>query len=518
MGNFIYELNKRLDKEEQFFKLSEALIEGDRVTVTLLVPSVKFDEYLSEKPGYDRPLRSKLYAIASGILPDGMTIKIKFKKTETSESQVRKAVGDYIATESRLLSPKINGDDVYVKINPGEFIEVVISVSKPVLDFCKNSAFPEKLQDYLDKQFMESSEVVLKDVYQEEAITITDVAGAPQHIMNYQMKEALLGNITRRAKYIKDVLATKSEYDRVCVTGKIVGWQVKDWNKHPELKYFLFRLDDTTGAVMDVKYFPKTVNQVETMLKLKDNDKVVVEGRVGYDTYYSKYTMTLYSVALIDIDFEKAITDIKYLPVPKSYTVVKPEPYKEEVYENLSMFESVEKDLPPILADNDFVVFDTETTGLNSDVNKVIEIAGVKVSKGKLVETFSTFVNPQEKLTREIIELTNITQDMVDRAPAFNRVIGDFYKFCNGCSLVAHNAPFDMGFIVGRARDVGYKFDNTVYDTLTLSRQIFPQFKKFNLGYLCGELDISLEGAHRAINDAIATAKLFILIAKKIEY
>ncbi len=517
MGTFIFELNKYLDPEERMFKLSNVEIDNDVVNITLLVPSEKYDKYLVKNDGYDPPLRSKLNSIISSLLPEDMILKLNFKKTETSETQIKKSVCDFLAEDSKILVSKISFNDISVKINKGEYIEVIISTSKQVYEFCKSSAFVENLQKYLDARFIESFEVALSiDPYKDSSASIATISTAPQRIMNYQMKEILLGNITHRAKYIKDVLAAQNKFERVCVTGKITSLQEKDIEKLQK-KCFSFVLDDTTGSTLKVSLFTNVQQVIDVMMRLKVDDKVAVEGSIEYSKFDSKYVMYLKAIALIDIDFEKALSDIKYLPVPDSYTTVSPQPYKESSFESISMFETNQnRVIPQVLLDHDFVVFDTETTGINTDIDKVIELAGVKISKGNIVETFTTFINPQEKLTEKIKELTNISQDMVDNAPLFKKVIGDFYKFCYNCCLVAHNAPFDMGMIVGRARDCGYNFDNKVYDTLALSREVFPQFKKFKLEYLCDQLDISLEGAHRAVNDAMATAKLFMIIAKKI--
>ncbi len=111
--------------------------------------------------------------------------------------------------------------------------------------------------------------------------------------------------------------------------------------------------------------------------------------------------------------------------------------------------------------DADYVVFDIETTGFSPVNNRIIEIGAVKVSGGKVTDRFSAFVNPQVPIPFEIEKLTSIRDDMVMDAPLIEDVLPGFLRFCEGCVLVAHNAGFDMSFILENARRLGIPF--TVY-------------------------------------------------------
>ena len=118
-----------------------------------------------------------------------------------------------------------------------------------------------------------------------------------------------------------------------------------------------------------------------------------------------------------------------------------------------------------------FIVFDIETTGLSKENDKITEIGAVKVENGKIIERFSTFVNPKKRLSEEIVKLTNITDDMLKDAPTIDKVLPQFLKFCGNGVLVAHNAGFDVGFIRNNAEALHMpSVDNTVLDTVELSR------------------------------------------------
>ena len=159
---------------------------------------------------------------------------------------------------------------------------------------------------------------------------------------------------------------------------------------------------------------------------------------------------------------------------------------------------------------DEYVVFDLETTGLNREYNKIIEIGAVKVKNGKIIDRFSTFINPHEKLSQDIINLTSITDDMLVDAPEENEMLPKFFDFFGDSVLVAHNAKFDTGFIKKWAERNNKTLKNTVLDTVGLSRTIFTDMSKHTLNVIAKKLDISLENHHRAIDDAEATAHIFI--------
>nr|WP_288690652.1 PolC-type DNA polymerase III [uncultured Anaerotignum sp.] len=161
--------------------------------------------------------------------------------------------------------------------------------------------------------------------------------------------------------------------------------------------------------------------------------------------------------------------------------------------------------------DDTFVVFDIETTGLSKETESITEIGAVKVVDGKIIDRFSTFVNPERPIPAEITKLTGITNEMVADAPVITESLPKFLEFCQDAVLVAHNANFDTGFIrLNAERKCGIEVKNTVLDTLELSRSLLPELKKHKLDIVCEQLGVSLEGHHRAVNDAEATAEVFL--------
>ena len=160
--------------------------------------------------------------------------------------------------------------------------------------------------------------------------------------------------------------------------------------------------------------------------------------------------------------------------------------------------------------ENDFVVFDIETTGFSPVNNRIIEIGAVKVSKGEIVDRFSTFVNPDVPIPFEIEKLTGINDGMVIDAPLIEQVLPEFLAFCGDAVLVAHNANFDMSFIKENAARQKLNRKFTYVDTVGIARVLLPHQAKHTLDAVAKTLGVSLENHHRAVDDAEATAEIFV--------
>ena len=160
--------------------------------------------------------------------------------------------------------------------------------------------------------------------------------------------------------------------------------------------------------------------------------------------------------------------------------------------------------------DETYVVFDLETTGFSPEKDKIIEIGAVKVEQGKITDKFSTFVNPQVPIPYRIEELTSIKDDMVMDAPVIEEILPQFMEFCKGAIMVAHNADFDMSFIIKNCERQQIENDFTIIDTVALARILLPNLNRFKLDTVAKALGVSLENHHRAVDDAGCTAEIFV--------
>ena len=173
-----------------------------------------------------------------------------------------------------------------------------------------------------------------------------------------------------------------------------------------------------------------------------------------------------------------------------------------------------------MLLDETYVVFDLETTGLYADKgDSIIEIGAVKMINGKIIDTFDTFVNPNVKLSSEIISITGITDEMLVDAPNEEDAVKTFIDWVGEYPMVAHNAKFDISFINSAYRKYNLGvLNNTLIDTLGLSRYLESNERYHNLATLVVRYNIPWdeEKHHRADYDAKGTALILDKMLKKL--
>ncbi len=343
-----------------------------------------------------------------------------------------------------------------------------------------------------------------------------------------------------------------NEYSgKVIVSGSIIATDVKEI-KNDKVIFFIF-LTDGTGSVT-CKCFMENAKYKELKAKLKSVEAVCVRGLAQFDSFEHEVTVKLDDMKLVHVGHKTdnaeekrvelhahtvmsamdsvaktdelielasswghkaiAITDHGVVQAyPDAFSAGEKHGIKI-IYgmEGYLMGESAklvynEKQMP---LTGDFVVFDIETTGFSAKFDEIIEIAGVKLSNGKIVDRFSKFVHPTKAIPSRITELTHITNDMVADADPIEVVLKEFLDFCKGCVLVAHNATFDVGFIKKNCEKLNFPFDFCYIDTVGLSRRFVTKIKRHKLNNVAKALGFTFEGHHRAINDAEITAKIYL--------
>jgi DNA polymerase-3 subunit epsilon len=162
-----------------------------------------------------------------------------------------------------------------------------------------------------------------------------------------------------------------------------------------------------------------------------------------------------------------------------------------------------------------YAIIDIETTGGRASDEKITEIAIYVHDGNKIVEEFTTLVNPERFIPSFITRLTGIDNEMVRTAPKFYEIAKKIVEITEGKTVVAHNAQFDYSFIREEFKSLGYTFSRDYLCTVKLSRKLIPGFRSYSLGILCNNLGIKLENRHRAAGDALATVKLFELLLER---
>ena len=274
---------------------------------------------------------------------------------------------------------------------------------------------------------------------------------------------------------------------------------------------FSVSITDGTGNLRTT-YFPRKAT-VDKIREIKIGDKIMITGANEEYKGTKSFKASKINLGAPPADFEPVARKGK--PVPKAYHTVFPETYVD--YTQAGLFEDTFK--PADLKNNVFVCFDLETTGLNNNpamgrMDRIIELGAVKIVNGEISEKFSSFVACPEKLSKEIIELTGISDADLVGAPEVDKVLADFFKFTDGALLVGHNVTFDYRFVSYYGEKCGYMFDKKQYDTLNLAQEILRgRLANYKLNTIADYYGFTFNH-HRAFDDACVTAKVFIELVK----
>lgn len=372
----------------------------------------------------------------------------------------------------------------------------------------------------------------------------TEDANSPLILgMNTQIKEPLVK--------IQDLTVDSGN---VCIDGEVISMEDR------ELKggKILLSIDIYDGtSTMTCKAFLTKENSKKVMGKIKDAKGIRLSGKAGMDTFSNELTImanTILTSTGIKREIRQDNAEVKRVelhmhtqmsqmdgvsPVKdlikramkwgmKSIAITDhgvvqafPDAHKMLGYDNpdMKVIYGVEAYLVPdknaIVSngkrqslDTTYCVLDLETTGLSFRTEKITEIGIMKVKHGEVIDEFSCFVNPEKPIPPKVVEVTNITDDMVKDAETIETVFPKMLEFIGDSVLVAHNADFDIGFLKYNAKELGYRLENTYMDTLRLAKELFPDFKKYKLGMIAEKLGIKVEVAHRALDDVDTTVKV----------
>lgn len=194
---------------------------------------------------------------------------------------------------------------------------------------------------------------------------------------------------------------------------------------------------------------------------------------------------------------------------------------RPEYYDfDLFNFEDKSIDLDRKLSELTYTVFDTETTGLEpSNGDEIIQIGAVRVVNNRLLyqEVFDQIIDPEIPLKPESIPIHGISEDMVRGKPNIDLVLPSFYEFCEDTVLIAHNAAFDMRFLQLKETRTGIRFSQPVLDTLLLSAVVHPNQESHKLDVIMERLGVDIESRHNALQDAVATAEVFMKLVPLLE-
>lgn len=444
-------------------------------------------------------------------------IRLKLKKSFLDPPLVKKEIKNYFESDHKGLCPYINMESVICE-NVNRSVDIKIFLNKDVLSMLDETVLQSGLKSFLEKRFIADFNIALQE--NEEMlpteIEVEDIYIPRQRLARYDVnvvKKIIGKDIAPKPEYIKNVTKPKSS---VIFAGIVSNMTKKTFiikkGKHQgeEKSLYSFVLKDDTPV--DCIYFcakshEKDMNAIQDgMMLLCVGD--MQKGLSGRLTYYIK-KISLASAC------EKPAEPETILPidarVPRK-RVVFPEPLPITAQSNL--FEEKAK-YNEFILNNDIVVFDLETTGLDPETCEITELGAVKIVRGEIREKFSTFVKPKGSIPEIVTKLTGITDEMVAHAPSIENVIQDFYDYTRGCIISGYNVVgFDMKFIKKAAASIGLKFDNDVIDAMIIVRQSPLRVGNYKLGTVVKALGLTLNDAHRAYNDALATGQVLLEMNK----
>lgn len=466
---------------------------------------------ITDKP-YTAEDLTEAKKIARKYVPELFSCAVTISKLTPDTGMVADKILALIPQINRQLAAFVTADDIKVeKTENGFYFEVAV-VHSSVYAGDVADRISAELKKLFCGEFTgrcKASENKLDDIIIEEKHENIQYEIPPRSfdIAEFSFLEG--GVEHKRAIYIADLNFTS---ENVVICGEIISIREKTITSASgrERQMYSFTVNDTTASIR-VGYFARQ-KSIEKIKKLKAGDSIVLSCKTDIFNGEIRPTANFIDYGKVPYGFvpEKRISK----PVPKYYETVFPEPFIDFTQSNLF----VESSLPKCLTDNTFVVFDLETTGLNSspstgNMDRIIEIGAYKISGGEIKECFNTFVNPQRKLSNEIINLTGIDQSMVDGAPTYEQVMPDFFKFINGCYLVGHNAAnFDYKFIDYYCSQCGYMPERKIFDTLFFSQSVL-HLSNYKLNTVADHFGITFNH-HRAADDALVTAKIFIELIK----
>jgi len=443
-------------------------------------------------------------------------IECKLKKYLIDEDVIRDYVIKYIEDKF----PSVTNNNTKIKRIQSGFYKVVIELNVENYAYLKTLDFEERLNSYLQEITKEEYEIVLKEKNYSEDSNVDILEERFQLINNsdnlqvidyepIEIKniENLIGTLDVDFVY---PIASYNTADKVVLAGEISHVRVSEYesrfkNKDGSAKLnkrVNFNLNDGSGKINCV-YFP-VIADVEKIDSIIDGMRVVVSGEL--EDREGLLSLKIKSVSKCEFDtyvIEEKPVELK--TVNAEYKYIFPKAFENNTQSDfLTGAEKVDQ----FLMDNDVVVFDLETTGLNVNECEIIEIGAVKMRRGQVIETFDTLIKPTNPIPADATAINNITNEMVQDALSIEKVMQDFYKFIDGCVLVAYNIAYDYGCLKAYGDKNGYVFDHKQVDALKLAKKALPQYKSHKLGKVVKILGITLDNAHRALFDTIATAEV----------
>ena len=502
-------ITKKFGEKFSYLKLLEVVYNTDlnSCTISFLYPEKDCSFSKDDKLALTTYLTDELSLNAKLV--------VKFQKSYLDQSLIQNAVLGYFKKFRASLASVLTLDNISVSVS--EFgVEVTIAFPEKVLESLAIDNLEIDLKKFLNSKFIAEffckfcprENLNFAEIDEKIKASLLARAKAVKPISRYKVFDVfkLIGNeITPEPEYMSNIRGSKSS---VILAGRIQNFAKKTYKRmrkevEVEKTYYKFTLHEDNRYIQMVYFCPK--NNITKMDKLVDGTDVLVIADIKKENNnFSGYIRSLSLCQINEVVRKHSKEKIN------KYSIVHPQKY--EVFSQGNIFDETKK-FDSNISNNTFVVFDVETTGLDAETCEIIEIGAVKVSGGRIIEKFQTLVKPKKPISILITDITGITNEMVANAPTIEGVIKDFYLFTKNTILAGYNVGFDIKFIQTAGREFGIKFQNEVQDVMVLARQKV-QCKNYKLLTVVKALNLTLDNAHRAFFDALATAEVLLELSK----
>ena len=523
-NNLLNEINQKTCNKFNFLKLKQVFfaVAKNLCQITLIYPSNK------EISDCEKEEISKI--IKDYLALENATYVIKINKSFIEKDLIEKEIVAFLKDNNPVIYNSFDKESIKIDVNINtNVVDIIFDLQESIYNLFDKFEVERKLLAHLDANFCASFQIKLlkhdDKLIEEQVLEKRLEALKAQSDLDVLLKQTkdkyfvsdkkvLIGNeIEFNPRYISSV---DRAVDNCVLAGSInfltersftskFKKKNKDGTEEDVVKpYFSFNIKDSSGSINAV-IFPSKANYHKMHL-LKNSDIILVKGKVS--KYNEKFEIMVKDLSLCAIPNRNEVKHSVIQSDLVDYKYVRPVKYSS--FKQSNLFDTA-RNLSKEIREQSFVVYDFETTGIDPNKDEIIEIGALKIVNGEFSEVFSTLVKPKHPIPKEASKVNRITDDMVKNSYSIEQVICDFFIFCKNCQMVGYNSiAFDYLFLNKASRNVGIHFDNTQIDAFLLARDKVKGLHNYKLGTVSKALDVNSIDAHRALNDVIATAEVFM--------
>lgn len=509
MINTIEKLNEKYNNKFEYLKLLSVDYDAEtcQCTITLLYP-YQIDEITQT----DKDEILKFY---QEFLSLQGQLKLKFKKSFLDEKLIVNEVVEFFRNNKKGIFPYLTNDNIHSSYKD-QNVTITLSLNQDVLALIDDIELSYELKKHIEKLFIAN---VFVEIHENEEklsndIIVDDIIPEVKKSRRYEVKiekKLIGGDIVPKPEYISDIKAIGTS---IILAGFIINKNRKTFIAKKgkrigeERVLYTFTLKDNEGSIDCVYFCPKT--HEKTLEALDDLFMVICVGDVKHGLS-GRLTYNIKKISLaspVNTIVETVLENENYIHKKVVFPDILPRNTQANLFEEKAKYND-------FIMKNNIVVFDIETTGLDPEICEITEIGAVKIENGEITQRFASFAKPKFSIPSEVQRLTGITDEMVAFAPRIEDVIYDFYEWSKDCIISGYNiVGFDLKFIKKVADRIGLKFSNEIIDAYIVARQSNLRTNNYKLGTVVKALGLTLNDAHRAYNDAYATAQVLMELNK----